>query len=121
MTVIAGGIIPREDIPVLKKLGITVDIVSNGVEAIKALESTSYDLVLMDVQMPELDGYETTGEIRNRKSNVQNHDVPIIALTANAMQGDKEKCIAAGMNDYLAKPVKSKALSVVLERWLGNG
>ena len=103
---------------ILKKLGVNADPVANGEEAIKALETIPYDLVLMDVQMPVMDGFTATGHIRDRQSAVQNHDIPIIAMTANAMQGDRESCLNAGMNDYIAKPVFPGALAEALEKWL---
>ena len=98
----------------LRKLGHTVDIVGNGAEAIAALERTRYDLVLMDCQMPELDGYEATRRIRQRTDAL--HGIPIVAMTANAMQGDREKCHEAGMDDYISKPVKLEDLKTVIER-----
>ena len=101
----------------LNKLGHSVDVVANGIEAVRALESTDYDLVLMDCMMPEMDGFEATAAIRNSESNVINHNVPIIAMTANAMKGDREMCIEAGMDDYLTKPVKKDALATVIEKW----
>ncbi len=103
---------------ILKKLGLSADAVANGAEAVKALESIPYDLVLMDCQMPEMDGYEATAEIRNPQSKVRNHAIPIVAMTANAMRGDREKCIDAGMNDYISKPVNPHALAEVLDKWL---
>ncbi len=103
---------------ILKKLGVHTDVVANGAEAIKALETLPYDLVLMDVQMPEMDGLEATRRIRQPESAVRNHQVPIIAMTANAMQGDREKCLEAGMNDYTSKPVSPKDLALTLEKWL---
>ena len=103
---------------ILKKLGLTAEPVANGVESLKALESISYDLVLMDCQMPEMDGYEATRRIRHPKSDVQNHDVPIIAMTAHAMRGDREKCLEAGMDDYLSKPILLQDLSEILEKYL---
>ncbi|MDD2899237.1 MAG: response regulator [Desulfuromonadaceae bacterium] len=106
----------------LTKLGYTVDVVNNGYEALEALKEKEYALVLMDGMMPGLDGYETTAVIRNPDSSVRNHAVPIIALTANAMHSDREKCIAAGMNDYLSKPLEMGALSAMLDRWVhGKG
>ncbi len=102
----------------LKKLGLRAEAVANGAEAVHALESIPYDLVLMDVQMPEMDGLEATRRIRSAQSAIQNHRVPIIALTAHAMQGDRERCIEAGMNDYVSKPVSARALAEVLARWL---
>ena len=103
---------------VLKQMGVTVDVVANGVEAIRALEGLPYDLVLMDCQMPEMDGYEAARHIRSPQSAVLNHQIPIIAMTANAMKGDREKCIEAGMNDYLTKPVYPRALAKALDKWL---
>lgn len=103
---------------ILKKLDLKCDAVADGAEALKALESIPYDLVLMDVQMPIMDGYETTRKIRNKHSRVLNHNIPIIAMTANALQGDKEKSLEAGMNDYISKPIVFSALSETLEHWL---
>ena len=103
---------------ILKKLGLRADAVANGVEAIKALETIPYDLALMDVQMPEMDGFEATAFIRDRDSSVPNHEIPIIAMTAHALQGDRERCLAAGMNDYVSKPVSPEALAEALDRWL---
>jgi CheY-like chemotaxis protein len=102
----------------LKKLGLHADAVGNGGEAIKVLESVPYDLVLMDVQMPVLDGIEATRQIRSSGSPVLNHRVPIIAMTAHALRGDRERFLEAGMNDYIAKPVTPLALTNVLKRWL---
>ncbi len=102
----------------LKKLGLRVDAVANGVEAITALETLPYNLVLMDVQMPVMDGYEATRQIRSPESAVKNHQIPIIAMTANAMQGDREKCLKAGMDDYVAKPIEPELLLAALDRWL---
>ncbi len=101
----------------LNKLGYKADVVANGLEAIHALELINYDLVLMDCLMPEMDGFEATAIIRNPESKVLNHNVPVIAMTANAMKGDREHCIEAGMNDYLKKPVKKDELSVIIDRW----
>ena len=99
-----------------KKLGFHADVVNNGREAIEALEIFNYDMVLMDCQMPEMDGYEATKIIRDNYSAVQNHNIPIIAMTANAMKGDREKCLEAGMDDYVAKPINVKKLSEVIDR-----
>jgi PAS domain S-box-containing protein len=102
----------------LNRLGLNADPVANGLEALKALEMTPYDLVLMDVQMPEMDGYETTVKIRDPLSFVKNHTIPIIAMTANAMQGDRSKCLSIGMNDYISKPIRADELSTVVDKWL---
>jgi PAS domain S-box-containing protein len=103
---------------ILKKLGLRADAVANGAEALKALETLPYDLVLMDVQMPEMDGFEATRQIRNYKSTGFNSRIPIIAMTAHAMQGDREDCLQAGMNDYVTKPVSPLALAEALDKWL---
>jgi PAS domain S-box-containing protein len=103
---------------ILNKFGLSADAVANGAEAMKSLETIPYDLVFMDVQMPGMDGYETTALIRDPESSVLNHDIPVIAMTANAMSGDREKCLAAGMNDYVSKPVTPGVLAGVLEKWL---
>ncbi|MBM9537811.1 response regulator [Desulfobulbus alkaliphilus] len=103
---------------ILKKLGLSADAVANGREAIEALKILPYDLVLMDVQMPEMDGLEATRYIRNPQTSILHRSIPIIAMTAHAMRGDKEKCLEAGMDDYVAKPVVPLALAEVLEKWL---
>ena len=103
---------------ILKKLGLRADAVANGEETLKALETIPYDLVIMDVQMPEMDGFEASRHIRNRQSAVLNHQIPIIAMTANAMQGDRDKCLEAGMDDYVSKPVSPQSLAEVLRKWL---
>jgi CheY-like chemotaxis protein len=102
----------------LKKMGLSADAVANGAEALKALESVPYDLVLMDIQMPEMGGIEATRRLRQPESAVLNPRIPVIALTANAMQGDREHYLAVGMNDHVAKPVSRQALAEALERWL---
>ncbi len=104
----------------LEKLGFSVETVDNGREALKILADHAYDLVLMDCQMPDLDGYETTRRIRSGNAAVVNPDVPIIAMTANAMRGDREQCMEAGMSDYLAKPVDPAVLERMLDRWLSG-
>jgi CheY-like chemotaxis protein/HPt (histidine-containing phosphotransfer) domain-containing protein len=103
---------------ILKKLGLRADAVGDGAEAIHALETIPYDLVLMDVQMPLMDGFEATRRIRDPGSAVLNHAVPIIAMTAHAMQGDRERCLEAGMDDYVTKPISPDALAEALDRWL---
>ena len=100
----------------LKQMGIHADAVSNGREVLQVLERATYNLILMDGQMPELDGYLTTAEIRRREAG-DRHTI-IIALTADALSGDRERCIAMGMDDYLSKPVKTMMLRDMLRRWL---
>ncbi|MEI6034848.1 MAG: CHASE domain-containing protein [Verrucomicrobiae bacterium] len=121
---------------ILRKLGLRADVAANGIEAIQALNTFPYDLVLMDVQMPDLDGFAATREIRklemeNQKSEIEDPGsaagqaapppsiprIPIIAMTAHALQGDREKCLAAGMDDYIPKPVMVEALVAVLKKW----
>ena len=102
----------------LNKLGYKADVVANGLEAIRTLELIDYDLVLMDCQMPEMNGFEATASIRDAGSKVLNHNVPVIAVTANAMTGDREKCLEAGMSDYLSKPIKKAELADILQKWL---
>ncbi len=102
----------------LGKLGYTFDIVNNGVEALQALSARHYDLVLMDCMMPEMSGFEAVARIRSAESNVLNHAIPVIAVTAKAVVGDREACLAAGMNDYLRKPLRSHDLTEMLEKWL---
>ena len=105
-------------VAMLNKLGYRADLVANGVEALQALREADYDVVLMDCEMPEMDGYEATRRIRERRTGTRNPHIPIIALTADAMTGDRDKCLQAGMNDYLAKPVEPRQLADVLEKWL---
>ncbi len=102
----------------LKKFGLRIDLVANGAEAIDALKQSSYDLVFMDCQMPILDGYDATRRIRDPQSKVKNHDIPIIAMTANAMTGDREYCIEVGMNDYTSKPINPADIARALKTWL---
>jgi len=103
---------------ILEKLGFGADVVPNGREAIRALETIRYDIVLMDVQMPEMDGLEATRAIRSGKTGVPNPMVPIIAMTAHAMKGDRELCLEAGMDDYISKPISPRALAEALEKWM---
>jgi PAS domain S-box-containing protein len=106
---------------ILKKLGYRADAVANGAEAIRSLETIPYDLVLMDVQMPEMDGLQAACRIRDPGSAVLQHGIPIVAMTAHALAGDRESCLEAGMNDYVTKPVSPRALSEALGRWLPRG
>jgi CheY-like chemotaxis protein len=101
----------------LKKRDLRADVVANGREAIATLARVPYDLVLMDCQMPEMDGFEATRAIRASETGTERH-IPIIALTANAMEGDQQRCLAAGMDDYLAKPILPDALYAAIARLL---
>ena len=103
-------------VKILEKLGCRVDTAENGIEAIKKVEQFVYDLVLMDCQMPGMDGYEATAEIR-RRDGASRH-IPIIAVTAHAMQGDREICLRAGMDDYMSKPVRKEAVSEMIKKWI---
>jgi two-component system, sensor histidine kinase and response regulator len=105
-------------IGMLKRFDIHADAVASGEEAIYGLETLPYDLVLMDVQMPLLDGLEATRRIRSGTSQVLNPEVPIVAMTANAMEGDRELCLKGGMNDYIAKPITQGELVRVLALYL---
>lgn len=106
----------------LEDFGLIIDIANNGLEALEALdasaETTPYSLIFMDCQMPEMDGYEATKRIRQGRTSFDNTKIPIIAMTANAMKGDKEKCLAAGMDDYLSKPIETDDLEAMLKLWL---
>ena len=98
------------------------DIASNGFEAIEAirvsLDTQPYSIVLMDCQMPEMDGYDTTRAVRQGEAGEENKHLPIIAMTANAMQGDREKCTDAGMDDYISKPIDFSVLKSALIKWI---
>ncbi len=119
----ARRILVAEDHPVnqliaqkqLERLGLEVDVAGNGLEALAAIERERYDLVLTDCQMPMLDGYEATRRIRRHPGG---QGLPVVALTAHAMAGDRAKCLAAGMDDYVAKPMDEDTLLAVLDRWL---
>jgi two-component system, sensor histidine kinase and response regulator len=104
----------------LESFGCRVDVAGNGCEVLTLLESTCYDLIFMDCQMPSMDGYEATKRIR-RNDNPEVAKLPVVALTAHVMDGDRERCLAAGMDDYLSKPFRLKELSEILERWAGPG
>ncbi len=127
--VLRAKILVAEDNPVnqsvanymLQGFGCSVDVVSNGKEALQAIADKKYDLVLMDCMMPEMDGYAATVEIRKQQKENQLPYFPIIALTANAIKGDREKCLIAGMDDYLAKPFTKELLYRLITLWLMNG
>lgn len=105
----------------LERLGASVQVANDGMEALQAFEAGGIDLILMDCQMPRMDGYQATGAIREReKSAGTGRRVTIVALTAHAMQGDREKCLAAGMDDYLSKPFKQPELAAILTRWANS-
>jgi signal transduction histidine kinase/CheY-like chemotaxis protein len=106
----------RVAVRMLARLGISSDVVANGLEAIESFSRQPYALVLMDCQMPELDGFEATARIRAAER--ASHRTPIIAMTAAAMIGDRDRCLEAGMDDYLSKPVRAEELQAVLARWL---
>jgi CheY-like chemotaxis protein/HPt (histidine-containing phosphotransfer) domain-containing protein len=123
---LAGRVLLVEDNPVnlavarklLTRLGLDCDSARDGREAVDAVQRNRYDVVLMDCQMPEMDGYEATQEIRVRESVMRRPRLPIVAMTANAMAGDRERCVDAGMDDYIAKPLDTRQLTEVLKRWL---
>jgi len=108
---------------VLSNIGLSADVAANGVEALIALNSMSndspYQLIIMDCQMPEMDGYETTQAIRVGKAKQIHCNVPIIAMTANTLKGDRDKCLAAGMNDYATKPLEAEVLHEKISYWVG--
>ena len=108
----------RVAVYMLTKLGYRVDVAVHGREAIDMLGKFAYDLVLMDCQMPEMDGFEAARTIRDRSSTVLDHDVPVIAMTANAFPEDRARALASGMNDFLAKPVDRSVLAATLAKWL---
>ncbi len=103
---------------ILRKLGYRAYLAANGVEALQALRDADYDVVLMDCEMPEMDGWEATRYIREKRTGIRNPQIPVIAITAHALSGDQDKCLQAGMNDYLSKPVEPHQLAAVLEKWL---
>jgi two-component system, sensor histidine kinase and response regulator len=103
----------------LQKLGYTVEIVDGGAAAVAASRVSRFDAILMDVMMPEMDGYETTAAIRESELADGRPHVPVIGLSARAMDGDREIALAAGMNDYLTKPLREDALQDALDRWIG--
>jgi PAS domain S-box-containing protein len=104
---------------VLERIGYRADAVANGKEVLSALEKIPYDLILMDVQMPEMDGFEATAAIRRKESEGGKH-IPIIAMTAHAMKGDRQRCLEAGMDDYIPKPIQPQNLVDAIDRWLSR-
>ncbi len=105
-------------VAMLENLGCVIDTAENGRLAVEAVNAGTYDAVLMDCQMPTMDGLTATGEIRLREQTSAAQRLPIIALTANAMEGDRERCLAAGMDDFLSKPFTQQQLATLLRRWL---
>ncbi len=105
----------------LQLLGAEVECVHDGIQALDAMQSRRFDLVLMDIQMPRMDGIETTREIRRLEQGGSLPETPVVALTANASDADRQRCLAAGMNDFLAKPVKTEQIAAVLARYLRPG
>jgi CheY-like chemotaxis protein len=101
----------------LEKFGCRVDVVANGLEAIEAIGRITYGCVFMDCQMLEMDGFEATRAIRQREARTGAH-IPIVAMVANAMESDREQCLAAGMDDYVSKPVQPAELRATLQKWI---
>lgn len=106
-------------VAMLDRLGYATDTAANGVEAVEAWGRSTYDAVLMDCRMPQMDGFGATEEIRRREASSTR--TPIIAMTADAMEGDRQRCLDAGMDDYVSKPVRLESLAAVLERWISTG
>lgn len=102
----------------LEKLGFNATVAANGEEVLKQLEYHTFDIVFMDIQMPKMDGFEATRRVRSYHSDKMNSKIPIVAMTAHTMEGDKERCLSAGMNDYISKPINRSELKAVLNRWL---
>ena len=105
---------------ILKKLGFKADVADDGFKAIEILQKSEYDIVFMDCQMPGIDGYETTRRIRSGEANAIDPKTIIIAMTANATEEDKKECLAAGMDDYISKPVQPSNLLDMLIRWIAH-
>jgi CheY-like chemotaxis protein len=101
----------------LEKQGYSIEVVPHGQRALEALARDHYAAVLMDCHMPEMDGFDATREIR--RNEPEGRHTPVIAMTASALSGDRERCLAAGMDDYISKPIKMHVVAAVLERWLG--
>jgi len=105
---------------VLEKHKLRVDAAANGKEAVEMMQQFSYDIVFMDCQMPEMDGFEATIAIRKNEQQQGKTHTPIVALTADAMIGDREKCLGVGMDDYLNKPLKFQEVALMLAKWIGD-
>lgn len=103
---------------ILELMDFSVDIAENGKEALEKYEAGAYDAILMDIQMPEMDGFQATAEIRKKEGDTKH--TPIIALTANALSGDREKCLEAGMDDYISKPIEAVKLEEILKKYIPN-
>jgi CheY-like chemotaxis protein len=106
----------RLAVRVLEKHGHRVTVAENGLEVLKALKQSDFEMVLMDIQMPEMDGLEATRTIRRQEQATGAH-IPIVALTAHALHGDRERCVEAGMDDYISKPIKVEELLTTIEKW----
>jgi signal transduction histidine kinase/CheY-like chemotaxis protein len=105
---------------ILAKLGYRADLVANGIEVLQAIQKVPYDIIIMDCQMPEMDGYTAAAEIRKLEATNVTPHIIIIAMTAHALKSDREKCLAAGMDDYISKPIEIKTLAETLDRWIGR-
>jgi CheY-like chemotaxis protein len=103
---------------ILKKLDFNVEIVDSGAKAVEACTTTWFDAVLMDIMMPDMDGYEATARIRELEAREHDRHTPIIGLSARAMDGDRERALEAGLDDYLTKPLREDELQVTLRRWI---
>lgn len=103
----------------LQKLGYDVEIVDGGLDAVEACRNSQFDAVLMDIMMPDMDGYQATAEIRSLEARRGDVHTPVIGLSARAMEGDREIALAAGLSDYITKPLREDELKDVLERWIG--
>ncbi|MDB2415367.1 response regulator [Rickettsiales bacterium] len=104
---------------ILELMGCVVDVASDGMEALSKYKESQYDLILMDIQMPIMDGYEATKAIREIEQSSDGR-IPIIAVTANALNGDREACIAAGMDDYISKPIKGESVEDTLKKFINE-
>jgi len=105
----------------MELMGCVVDVAEDGADALDKYSNNNYDVIMMDVQMPNMDGYEATKKIREIENKTERKHTPIIAITASALQGDEEKCLNAGMDDYISKPIKGENLENKLMKYIGNG